>query len=158
VLIRSIKPEDAPLLLELFDAMSRESIYHRFFSPLKSLPLNMLVKFTQIDYDREIALVALGEEGGRERLLGVARAIGDPDQEEAEFALAVGDPWHRKGLGIKLVEKCIQVARDYGIKTLQGRVLADNQGMLALAEKLGFHVSRSREADEYLVSMDLTGD
>jgi acetyltransferase len=156
VLIRSIKPEDAPLLMELFHAMSRESIYHRFFSPLKSLPLSMLVKFTQIDYDREIALVALGEEGGKDKLLGVARAISDPDRKDAEFALAVGDPWHRKGLGTKLLQKCIQVARDYGIKTLQGRVLSDNRGMLALAEKLGFHVSRSMEADEYLVSMDLT--
>jgi acetyltransferase len=157
VLIRSIKPEDAPLLMELFDAMSRESIYHRFFSPLKSLPLSMLVKFTQIDYDREIALVALGEEGGKEKLLGVARAIGDPDQKDAEFALAVGDPWHRKGLGTKLLQKCIQVARDYGIKTLQGRVLSDNHEMLALAEKLGFEASRSREADEYLVWMHLMG-
>jgi acetyltransferase len=157
VLIRSIKPEDAPLLMELFDAMSRESIYHRFFSPLKSLPLSMLVKFTQIDYDREIALVALGEEGGKERLLGVARAISGPDQKEAEFALAVGDPWHKKGLGTKLLQKCIQVAGDYGIKTLHGRVLSDNHEMLALVGKLGFELSRSREADEYLVRMHLAG-
>jgi acetyltransferase len=155
VFIRSIKPEDAPLLQELFDTMSRESIYHRFFSPLKSLPLSMLVKFTQIDYDREIALVALGEQGGKERLLGVARAISDPDEKGAEFALTVGDPWQKKGLGAKLLQKCIQVARDYGVKSLHGRVLSDNHAMLALTEKLGFQVSRSREADEYLVSMHL---
>ncbi len=67
----------------------------------------------------------------------------------------MGDRWHRKGLGTKLLQKCIQVARDYGIKTLQGRVLSDNHEMLALAGKLGFELLRSREADEYLVSMHL---
>jgi acetyltransferase len=157
VLIRPIKPEDAPLLLELFDNMSRKSIYYRFFSPLRSLPLSLLVKFTQIDYDREIALVALEQDQDRERVLAVARAIRDPDQQNAEFALAVGDPWQKKGLGTKLLRRCIEVATEQGIKTLYGRVLSDNNEMLALVQKLGFELSRSREADEYVVTMDLTG-
>ena len=157
-MIRPIKPEDAPLLLELFENMSRKSIYHRFFSPLKSLPLSMLVKFTQIDYDREVALVALEQDQDKERLLAVARAIRDPDQQNAEFALAVGDLWHGKGLGTKILQRCIEVAREQGVKALYGRVLSENNEMLALAEKLGFHLSRSREADEYVVTMDLTSN
>jgi acetyltransferase len=155
VLIRPIKPEDAPLLVELFGTMSKESIYYRFFSPLRSLPPSMLIKFTQIDYDREIALVAVEQDQGEERILGVARAIRDHGQQNAEFALAVGDPWHRKGLGTKLLQKCIEVAAEQGIKRLYGRVLSDNDEMLALAKKLGFKLSRSREADEYDVTMDL---
>ena len=156
VLIRPIKPEDAPLLLDLFGTMSKKSIYYRFFSPLKSLPSSMLVKFTQIDYDREIALVALEQDQGKERMLAVTRAIRDLSRENAEFALAVGDPWQKKGLGTKLLRKCIEVAAEQGIKSLYGRVLSDNYEMLALVKRLGFKLSRSREADEYVVTLDLT--
>jgi acetyltransferase len=155
VLIRPIKPEDAPLLVELFGTMSKKSIYYRFFSPLRSLPPSMLVKFTQIDYDREIALVAVERGQDEERILAVTRAIRDPGGQNAEFALAVGDPWQKKGLGTKLLQKCIEVAAEQGIKSLYGRVLSDNNEMLALAERLGFKLSRSREADEYLVTLDL---
>jgi len=70
--IRPIKPEDAPLLEDLFETLSATSIYHRFFSPMKSLPHSMLVRFTQIDYDREMALVALDESANQEKMLGPA--------------------------------------------------------------------------------------
>jgi acetyltransferase len=78
VFIRPIKPEDAPSFLDLFHTLSPTSVYYRFFSPMKSLSAPMLARFTQIDYDREIALVALQEERPEGKMLGVARVIGDP--------------------------------------------------------------------------------
>lgn len=150
-LVRPIKPEDAPLMVGLFQNMSPKSIYYRFFSPLKSLPVSMLAKFTQLDYDRELALVALEKE--QESIIGVVRLVCDPDRKKANFAVAVGDPWQGKGVGKRLMEKCLSAARDYGIETLEGEVLAENHGMLALCRNLGFRITRSREADQYLLTI-----
>jgi acetyltransferase len=153
--VRPIKPEDAPLMVELFSSMSSRSIYYRFFSPLKSLPESMLARFTQIDYDREIALVAVEKKEDRERMVGVVRAISDPDRKRAEFAVAVGDPWQGKGVGTRLTELCIKVAKEYGIEILEGIVLAENREMLALAHKLGFKVMRGEAANQFTLTMDL---
>jgi acetyltransferase len=153
--IRPIKPEDADLLVQLFDALSSRSRYYRFFSPMESLSHDMLVQFTQIDYDRHIALVALSGDGKDERMLGVARLIADPDRKEAEVSVAVGDPWQGKGLGRKLLEKGLEVARDYGIRTVHGTVLAENTQMLNLARELGFNVSRGRDPSEYTIRASL---
>jgi acetyltransferase len=153
ILVRPIKPEDAPLILELFDNMSRRSIYYRFFSPLKSLPRSMLSKFTQIDYDRELALVALDTEDDRERIIGVVRLTCNPDMKKASFALAVGDLWQGKGVGKRLMQKCLEAAREYGLETVEGEVLAENNEMLALCRSLGFRITRSREAEQYLLTI-----
>jgi acetyltransferase len=153
VLVRPIKPEDAPLLVELFRSMSSNSIYYRFFSPMKRLPESMLARFTQIDYDREIALVALREEEEGETMIGVARIICDPDLRKGEFALAVGDPWQRKGVGARLLELCLALAREYGIEKIEGNVLADNEKMLRLGARLGFKVRRSMDVDGYVLEM-----
>jgi acetyltransferase len=152
--VRPIKPEDAPLLLDLFDTMSRRSIYYRFFSPLKSISRSMLAKFTQIDYDRELALVAVEKQEKGERVIGVVRLVCDPDRKKANFALVVGDPWQGKGVGKRLMQKCLSAAKDYGIETLQGEVLAENNEMLALCRSLGFRITRSRDADQYLLTIN----
>jgi len=101
--VRPVKPEDAPLFIDLFKNMSPTSIYYRFFAPIKELKPEMLARFTQIDYDREIAMVAIQENEGQERLLGVARIIGDPDGRLGKFAVSVGDQWHGKGIGAVLL-------------------------------------------------------
>ncbi len=155
VFIRPIKPEDAPLLVELFSVLSPTSIYFRFFSPIKTLTPTMLARFTQIDYDREIALVALEETEGEETMLGVARVIAEPDLNKAEFAILVGDPWHGKGIGARLLERCLRLAKERGIKNVWGTVLQENKQMLALARKLGFSISRTPETDEYELTIDL---
>jgi acetyltransferase len=155
VFIRPIKPEDAPLLVDLFNTLSPTSIYHRFFSPMKTLPHSMLARFTQIDYDREIALVALEEGKQSERILGVARVIGDPDVKKAEFAVLVGDPWQGRGVGAELLQKCLGIAKERGIETVVGIVLRENTQMLALARKLGFNVFRSDEPGELQLTIDL---
>ncbi len=142
IFIRPVQPEDAPLFIELFQVLSPTSIYYRFFGALKSLTPEMLVRFTQIDYDREIALVALedGTESGQ--MLGVARIIGDPDGKTGEFAVLVGDPWHGRGIGSNLLGKCLQIAEQRGFETVTGIVLPENRSMLKMGEKLGFSMKR----------------
>jgi hypothetical protein len=107
IYVRPIKPEDAQLLLDLFDRMSKRSRYYRFFTPLKTLSREMLVRLTQVDYDRHIALVALQRKDGKERMVGVARVISDPGRKSAEFSVAVGDPWQGRGIGRKLLERSL---------------------------------------------------
>ncbi len=154
IFVRPIKPEDAPLLLEFFEGMSMTSRYYRFFSPKKSLSREMLVRLTQVDYDRHIALVALGEEAGRERMLGVVRLVSGPDGNHAEFSVAVADSWQGKGIGRKLLECALDVAVDYGIKQVQGEILAENEQMLRLGRNLGFHIAGDGDAGDYLVTIE----
>jgi len=153
IFIRPIKPEDAQLLVDLFHSLSRESIYFRFFSPLRSLSHEMLVRFTQIDYYRDVALVAIDEASERERMLGVSRLMSDPDGKEAEFAVVVGDSWQGKGLGAKLLEHIISIAKERGIRHLWGLVLAANTTMLSLARQLGFTIKKV-SSNEYRVSLE----
>jgi acetyltransferase len=154
IFLRPIKPEDATLLLNLFDSMSQRSRYYRFFTPKKTLSRGMLIRLTQVDYDRQIALVALRREDGKERMVGVARVISDPDRQRAEFSVAVGDPWQGKGIGKKLLERSLEVARDYGIRKVQGQVLAENKEMLGLGRELGFEMNRNQDG-EYLLTLEL---
>jgi acetyltransferase len=149
LLIRPIRPEDAPLVVELFNTLSPQSIYFRFFSPLKTLPPHMLARFTQIDYDREIALVAVIQENERDRLLGVARVIPEHNRKQAEFAVLVADEWHGKGIGAALMKRCLEVSRPYRFEKIKGIVMADNTKMLALGKKLGFAVRRVPGSDTY---------
>ena len=148
IFIRPVKPEDAPLFTALFKVLSPTTIYYRFFGPLKELKPEMLARFTQIDYDREIALVAIDEDSETDRMLGVARIIGDPDGKTGEFAVLVGDAWQGKGIGSNLLEKCLSIAEKRGFKTVHGIVLKENRNMLALGKKLGFEIKkRPRSGD-----------
>jgi acetyltransferase len=153
--VRPIKPEDAPLLANLFNTLSQTSIYYRFFSSLKSLSIGMLARLTQVDYDREIALAALEEGEAEEKMLGVARVIADPDGKRAEFSVLVGDPWHGKGVGARLLELCLRIAKERGIDTVWGIVLRENTQMLALGRKLGFTASRSSDPGEFELTINL---
>ena len=153
--IRPIRPEDAPLLEGLFDTLSPQSIYFRFFGPLKALPHSMLARFTQIDYDREIALIALEESASQEQMLGVARLIRIPGGSRAEFSIVVGDPWHGKGIAAALFQRCLTLAKEQGIEEVWGIVLPENTRMLALARKFGFSVNRSPGSREYELKIDL---
>ena len=136
--VRPVRPEDAPLFRTFAEVLSPKSIYHRFFSHVKELSPKMLARFTQIDYDREIALVALSDDSEGEQMLGVARIIGDPDGKDGEFAVMVGDPWHGKGIGSNLLKKCLAIAARRGFQKVHGIVLRENQSMLTLGKKLGF--------------------
>jgi len=154
IFIRPIRPEDAPLLVELFESLSPRSVYMRFFTPLKSLPHSMLARFTQIDYDRHIALVAITESQADEKMLAVARVIVGRNLREAEFAVAVGDSWQGNGIGAALLKRCLAIARERGIENVHGTVLAENTQMLALGRKLGFHIKKVLDASEYELTID----
>ncbi|MBF0302714.1 MAG: GNAT family N-acetyltransferase [Desulfamplus sp.] len=148
IFVRPVKPEDAPLFNDLFKVLSPTTIYYRFFGILKELNPAMLARFTQIDYDREIALVAIEEDSENDKMLGVARIIGDPDGITGEFAVLVGDAWQGKGIGSKLLEKCLSIAEKRGFKTVHGIVLNENKNMIALGKKLGFEVAREPESGD----------
>ena len=154
IFIRPIKPEDAPLLVDLFNALSPTSIYYRFFRPLRYLSNEMLARFTQIDYDRDMALVALQRVDEEEKMLGVARLISDPDVTKAEFSIAIGDPWQGKGVGAKLLEQLVDIGKEHGLEFLWGVVLPENTNMLALGRKLGFTISRVPQSSDYELKID----
>ena len=156
LLIRPIRPDDAELLVELFNTLSPQSIYYRFFSPMKQLSPTMLARFTQIDYDREIALVAILESGQSETMLGAARVILQHNLKDAEFAVLVGDPWHGRGIGAHLLATCLDIARDRQFRTIWGAVLAENKGMLALCRKLGFTIKRAEQSGEFELTLDMS--
>ncbi len=147
--IRPIRPSDADLLTDLFYSLSPRSIYMRFFSPIKQLSREMLVRLTQIDYDREIALVALmGREGDR-KMAGVCRIIAYGDRTRAEFALAIREDLQGKGVGALLLTHCLKAAWEKGMTYVMGLVLPENTQMLKLGKKMGFTIQRSPDGPDY---------
>jgi acetyltransferase len=115
---------------------------------LKELRPEMLARFTQIDYDREIALVAITEDSDSDCVLGVARIIGDPDGKTGEFAVLVGDAWQGQGIGSNLLGKCLSIAEKQGFESVHGIVLRENRNMLALGKKLGFEIKRDPDCGD----------
>jgi len=146
--VRPIRPEDAALEARFFDALSERSRYQRFMQYLPSLPPSLLARFTQLDYDRELALVVL--DPGRQRFVAVGRYAPTGDGQTAEFALTVADDWQGKGIGRAVLERLCQCARDAGYAALYGHILDANRGMLDLAARLGF-VEQSRHGTEVTV-------
>jgi len=121
--------------------MSEESKYYRFMDTIRELTQTMLVRFTQIDYDREMALIATILDGeGKEVQIAVARYVTNPDGESVEFALAVADDWQKHGVGRKLMSALIACARAKGYRTVVGDVLSMNTKMFNLMTKLGFTI------------------
>lgn len=155
--MRPIKPEDEPLLIDMFNNLSFQTKYHRFFSPLKALPKEMLKKFTHIDYSRDMALVAMDNDQAP-RILAVARFMSRPDQPDAEFAVVVRDEWQGKGVGGVLLENLILYARKKQIESMSGYVMAENYHMLSLARKLGFDLSRIPGEGNYFLKIDLNSE
>ncbi len=145
VLIRPMKPEDEPLVEDLLDNCSDQTLYFRYFRVIKSWPHEALIRFTQNDYDREIGLAAIGQPPGPEVMMGVGRLVATPERDSAEFAVIVADPWQGKGLGPQLITRVIDIARDFGVQVLSGEILAENQPMLDLVKKLGFQIRKCEE-------------
>jgi acetyltransferase len=141
--IRPIRPEDASIEQSFVHELSEKSKYFRFMQSLNELTQQMLVRFTQLDYSRELALIAVLEEHEKETELGVARYMMNPDGESCEFALVVADKWQNKGIGSHLMSSLIAAARERGIETMEGEILTNNDGMLKLTAKLGFSINVS---------------
>ena len=145
ITIRPIRPEDAEIEQEFVRNLSEESKYFRFMRTLHELTQEMLVRFTQIDYDREMAFIAVTRREGQEVELGVARYTINPDGESCEFAIVVADEWRRLGIGTRLAQTLLESAKDRGIRVVEGEMLSQNTEMRALAERLGFTVRASEE-------------
>jgi len=151
VAVRPMRPEDVALETRFFEGLSERSRFQRFMQYLPKLPPQMLARFTQLDYDRELALVAL--HGGE--FVAVGRYAPNADGETAEFALVVADAWQGKGLGRMLLQQLKDEARKAGYRALYGHIMEANHDMLDLARRLGF-VEDSRDGSEVTVVSRLT--
>jgi len=140
VLLRPIKPEDEPLWLEMFQNFSEESIRYRFFQIIRDTPHETRVRYCNIDYDREIAIVPELTENGHRRILGVVRVSIEPNGKAGEIAFIVADQWQGLGLGTKMVDYAIEICKDMRIETLYAIMLPDNMRAVGLMKKMGFKV------------------
>jgi len=138
VLLRPIKPEDEFMWLEMFQSLSEESIRYRFFQMLKDTPHEVRVRYCNIDYDREVAIVAELMEGGRRKLLGVSRLNIEPDGKHGEMSFLVSDRYQGLGLGTKLVDYTLDIAKEKGVENLYAIMLPDNYRAISLTRKMGF--------------------
>ncbi|MGI9416923.1 MAG: GNAT family N-acetyltransferase [Geminicoccaceae bacterium] len=157
LVLRPVRPEDEPAFHLGFTKLTPEEIQLRFFTPMKTLSHVMAARFTQIDYDREMALV-LAEDGtpGEAAIGGVARLAADPDNERAEYAIIIGQELTGQGLGRLMMELLIAYAKKRGIGELYGEVLRKNTPMLSLCAKLGFtHSAVPDDPTIVHVSLDL---
>lgn len=142
VLLRPIQPEDAPQYAAFFQSLEPEDVRYRMFVRMRALSASQLARFTQIDYDREMAFVAVrADANGTSEILGEARAIADPDNLVAEFAIVVRSDLKGRGLGRILMGKLLNYCRAKGIGQVAGEALAHNARVLNLVRELGFSIS-----------------
>lgn len=155
ILIRPIKPEDEPAHHLLLEKTKPEDVYFRFFRAVNDLSHAQMARFTQIDYDREMAFIAIGKNGkGEDETIAVIRIVSDADNNEAEFAIIVRSDMHNQGIGSKLMNKMIEYSLERGTKRLVGQTQATNQAMQRLARKLNFTQGKN-EDDKQIVSLSL---
>ena len=143
--VRPIRPEDAAMHREFFNRLSDETRYNRLMNTLREMSPAMLVRFTQLDYAREMALIGVVEENGEDAIVGVARYASNPDRDSCEFALTIRDDFQGKGLGRILMEQLFDAARQNGLTTMEGEIFANNTNMLKLMTKLGFELGPHAE-------------
>jgi acetyltransferase len=152
--VRPIRPDDAEMLQTFVRGLSQESRWFRFASAINELPARVLSRFTLIDYDREMALVAVIEDdqGGPDQLIGVSRIVTNPDGESCEFSLVVADAYKGQGLGSRLMGAITEHARSRGLTEIMGLILAGNTAMLRLMTSLGFSLAPFAEDPDFKVA------
>jgi acetyltransferase len=148
LLLRPIKPEDGQAHIAFFNTLDPEDIRFRLFTRVRELVPSQLARMTQIDYDREMAFIAVRDLGeGRTETLGVARAIADPDNIAAEFAVIVRSDLKGRGLGRILMRKLIDYCRQRGTREIVGETLSHNSALIDLVRSLGFEVKPMLNGD-----------
>jgi acetyltransferase len=155
ITIRPICPEDVKLEEDFISHLSEHSKYLRFWGHFRELTPEMLIRFTQIDYDREMALIATHQENNNERCIAITRYAMNPDQESCEFAIIVTDEWQNKGVGSYLLRRLMDVAKSKNIKYFVGEVLANNIDMLTMVRNLGFNIQNSDDPCAKIVVANL---
>ena len=154
VLIRPIRPEDEPMEKEMFSNFSKQTQYFRFFGYIKDVTHEMLVRFTQIDYEREMALMAQVEEKGKKKMIGVVRIVNNIGDKNTEFAIVVADPWQGKGLGGKLTDLILEISRENGAEMVYASVLKANSTMVQMFKSRNFDV-KAIDMNTYRVELKL---
>ena len=155
VQLRAVRPEDEPLLHDLAAHMSPEDLRLRFFTPVRGLTHVVAARLTQVDYDREMALL-VRHEG---TVLGIAHFFADPDRLSAEYAIAVRTDWQGRGVGYLLMTRLIDIAQQFGIGELVGEVLRENGPMLEMCRALCFAITPDPDDEALLrVRKRLTSD
>jgi len=145
ITIRPIRPEDAEMEAKFVRELSNEAKYFRFMNSFHELSQEMLVRFTQIDYHNEMALIAVKTDSQGEEQIGVARYSTNVDKTSCEFALVVSDKWQSRGIAHHLMKDLMEIARDRNLETMEGQVLRENSKMLELVASLGFQVRNDAE-------------
>ena len=145
ILFRPIKPEDEPLWLKMFQSFSDEAIRYRFFQILKEAPHKVRVRYCNIDYDREIAIVPVIKENDTEKILGVGRLVIEPDGKTGEIAFIIRDKWQSLGLGAKLVDYVIEIAAEMGVKKVIAIIMNENYRAIKLVEKMEFNLKHKND-------------
>jgi acetyltransferase len=140
VTLRPIRPEDEPAQFELFKTFSSETYQQRFFGPLKRLTHEEMARYTNIDYRREMAIVAELSRTRKPKMIGVGRLFVDPDGESGEVAVVVGDPWQGRGVGTKLMDMIIGVAEEKHLSEIWGVIQSDNERMIHICREMGFQI------------------
>lgn len=158
LLLRPIRPEDGERLRDFYAQASRADLRLRFFQSRREVPPSELARFSQIDYDREMAFVALpaADAQGRQPIAGEVRAVCDPDNEVAEFAIQVASGWQGRGLGRLLLARLVEHLRERGTRELVGECLAENTAMAGLARASGWTVRPVRGVVEMRLALDQT--
>lgn len=153
IFIRPIKPTDEPAMRELFYSFSRDTVFYRYFSYIKAMPHEKLSKFVNVDYEKEMALVAVIRTDGDERIVGSTRYYVDSSTGLAEFAIEIQDKYQNRGIGTALFNHLIRVARMKGVKGFVGYVLDSNTRAYRLVTKAGFPLETKWEDGMYILTL-----
>ncbi len=156
LVIRPIKPSDEDLIKDMFYSFSEQTKYLRYHGTLKAMPHNKVQVFCNVDYDTEMALVAVHGSGGHEEIVAVGRYMTNPAKRAAEMAFVVADDWQRKGLGSYLFHRLIEIGKQDGIHEFHADVLPENAGMLKIFHRSGMNTETVTE--EGVVSVNMTAD
>lgn len=148
VLVRPIRPEDEPLEHEMLTSLSKKTLQERFFQTINEITHEMHVRFCNIDYEREIALVAEIKEGNKRKLIGIARLIIEPGLKKAEFAVVIHDLYQGRGLGYRFVDTVIGIGHEKGLEEIYGFVLTANKTMLSMCAKLGCSIESVEDEED----------
>ena len=155
LLVRPVRPADEDLMKDMFYSFSEQTKYLRYHGTLKAMPHNKIQVFCNVDYDTEVALVAVRGRGSDEEIVAVGRYLTNPAKRAAEMAFVVRDDWQRKGLGTCLFERLIEIGRQEGIQEFHADVLPENAGMLKIFHRSGLTTATTTEDGVVSVRMVL---
>jgi len=158
IFVRPIRPDDEPMMRDMFYNFSEQTKYLRYHAALKSMPHNKMQVFCTIDYETEMAIVGLTGQPGHEEVVGVARYMTDAEGHTAEVAFTVQDAWQRRGLGTYFFNRLVTIGKERGIKTFYAYVLVENSGMLKIFHRSGLVVETVNEGDVVRVTMNLPAE